>query len=79
MANTPFGRFGTGLRCQNHLAAVGGIPIFGKLVAIFAKLKFAGFLYSMHFAGESPGWATLKSGRITFVHRRGMGPASSGI
>jgi hypothetical protein len=44
------------------LRAVGGIPIFGGLAAIFAGLEFAGLLYLMRFAGESPGYASLKSG-----------------
>jgi hypothetical protein len=79
MENTPFCEFTAGLHHQNHPVAVGGIPISSKLAAIFARLEFAGFLYSMHFAGESPGCASLKSGRPTFIHRQEMGLASSGI
>jgi hypothetical protein len=49
------------------------------LAAIFAGLEFAGFLYLMRFEGKSPGYASLKSGCPTSVHRRGMGLASGGI
>jgi hypothetical protein len=37
---------------QKPSAAVGGIPIFGGLAAIFAGLEFAGHLYLMCFAGK---------------------------
>jgi hypothetical protein len=40
--------------------AVGEIPIFGGLTAIFAGLEFSGLLYHMRFAGQSPGYASLK-------------------
>jgi hypothetical protein len=60
-------------------SAIGGISLFGGLAAIFAGLEFAGLLYITRFAGKSPGYASLKSGRPISVHRRGMWPASGGI
>jgi hypothetical protein len=59
--------------------AVGGICISFRLAAIFTRLKFARLLCLMRIAGESPGYASLKSGRPTFVHCCGIGPASCGI
>jgi hypothetical protein len=56
--------------------AVDGIPIFDRLATIFARLEFAGLLYLIHFAGESSGYTSLKSGHSLFVHCCGMGPAS---
>jgi hypothetical protein len=47
-----FGRFSAGLHYYNHSASVDGIPIFGRLAAIFTRLEFVGLLYLMHFAGE---------------------------
>ncbi len=44
-----------------------GIPIFGGLAAIFARLEFAGLLCVMHFAGESLGYGL--TGRPRSVHR----------
>jgi hypothetical protein len=59
--------------------AVGGIPIFGGLAAIFAGLEFSRLLYIMPFEGKSPDYASLKSGRHTSVHHPGMVPASGSI
>jgi hypothetical protein len=70
MENMPIGRFSASLPCKNHIAAVGGILISGGFAAIFA-----GLLYLMHFAGESPGYASLKSGRPTYVHHSRIGLA----
>jgi hypothetical protein len=50
--NTPVGRFGAGLHCQNRLAAVDGICVSGGLANIFARLKFAGLLYIMRFCRQ---------------------------
>jgi hypothetical protein len=58
---------------------LGGITIFGGLAAIFAGLELAGLLHPMSFVGESPSYASLKSGRHMSVHRRGRGPASGDI
>ncbi len=60
-------------------AAVGRILIFGGLATIFAGSEFAGLLYYMRFASKSSGYASLKSGRPTSVHRCGMGPARGGL
>jgi hypothetical protein len=46
------------------------IPNFGRLATIFA-----GLIYLMSFAGESPCYASLKSGRHTSVHRHRIGLA----
>jgi hypothetical protein len=46
------------------------------MAAIFAGLEFAGLLFITHFAGERPGYASLKSGRSISVHRRRMGLAN---
>jgi hypothetical protein len=46
---------------------MGGIPIFGELAALFARLEFTGFLYLMRFAGKSPGYASLKSGSFVSI------------
>ncbi len=59
--------------------AVGGIPIFGGLAAIFAGLEFAGLLYLARFAGERLDNNSRQFERPISVHRRGMGPASGGI
>jgi hypothetical protein len=70
MENTPFGGFGAGLCPQNRLAAVGRIRASGVSAAIFAELEFTGLLYIMHFADESPGYSSLKSGRSTSLRNR---------
>ncbi len=77
MENIPFGGFSAGVYRINHPAAVGGILDSGRLAIIFTGLKFAGLLYLTRFAGESSGYASLKSGRPTSVYCSGMGPASS--
>jgi hypothetical protein len=79
MENTPFSGFSSGLCRQNCLAIVGGIHISGGLAAIFAGLEFAGLLYMMRFAGESPGYASFKSEPPTSVHPRRIGPVRGGI
>jgi hypothetical protein len=56
MENTPFSGFSVGLRCPNHLAAVGGILVFGRLAAILAELEFTGLLKRQHFAAKRPGY-----------------------
>jgi hypothetical protein len=61
MENTSFGGFSAGLRRSNHLAAVGGIMVFGGLAAIFAELEFTGLQHQARFAGKSPSYASLKS------------------
>jgi hypothetical protein len=76
--NASFCRFSAGLRRPNHLAAVGGILVFGGLAAIFAGLEFAGLRHQAHFAGKSPSYASLKSKRPTSVHRSGIGLESGG-
>jgi hypothetical protein len=53
--------------------AVSGIPFFGRLAAILARLEFAGLFHLMRFAGYVP----LKTGCPTSVHHHGMRPASS--
>jgi hypothetical protein len=58
MENTSFYGFSAGLRRPNHLAAVGGILVFGGLAAIFAKLDFAGLLNRQRFAAKRPGYAS---------------------
>jgi hypothetical protein len=52
---------------------------FWRNLAIFARLEFAGLLYLMCFACESPGYRSLKFGLHTSVHRCGIGLASRGI
>jgi hypothetical protein len=74
--NTSFCRFSAGLRCPNHLAAVGGILVFGGLAAIFAGLELTGLRHQARFAGKSPSYASLKSKRPMSVHRSGIGPES---
>jgi hypothetical protein len=74
-----FVRFSTGLHCKNHPEIVGGIPVSGGLAAIFPGLEPARLRYLAHFAGKGPGYASLKSGHPTSVHRRGIGLASRGI
>ncbi len=54
---TPFGGFSTGLRRPYHLAAVGGILVFGGFDAIFAELGFAGLLNWQRWAAKKPGYA----------------------
>jgi hypothetical protein len=76
--NTSFCRFSADLRRPNHLAAVGGILVFGGLAAIFAGLEFAGLRHQAHFASKSPSYASLKSKRPMSVHRSGIGPESGG-
>jgi hypothetical protein len=51
---------------------------FSELATIFSGLEFAGLLYLMRFASESPGYASHKSGCPTSIHRCGMGLDSSG-
>jgi hypothetical protein len=63
------GGFSARLLHRNRPGAVGGIPVFGGLAAIFAGLEFAGLLYILCFAGESPGYASLKSGHHMSIHR----------
>jgi hypothetical protein len=58
MENMPFGRICAGLRHPNHLAAVGGILVFGGLAAIFAGLELGGILYLQHFAAKRLGYAS---------------------
>jgi hypothetical protein len=58
MENTPFGRFSSGLRRPNLLAAVDGILVFGGLAAIFAELEFAGLLNWQRFAAKRSGYAS---------------------
>jgi hypothetical protein len=77
--NTSFCGFSASLRCPNHLAAVGGILVFGGLAAIFAGLEFALLRHQAHFAGKTPSYASLKSKRPTSVHRSGIGPESGGL
>jgi hypothetical protein len=76
--NTSFCGFSAGLCRPNHLAAVGGILVFGGLAAIFAGLEFTGLQHQAHFAGKSPSYASLKFKRPTSVHRSGIGPESGG-
>jgi hypothetical protein len=71
--------FSAGLRRSNHLAAVGGILVFGGLAVIFAKLEPARLRNQARFAGKSPSYASLKSYRPTSVHRRGIRPESGGM
>jgi hypothetical protein len=59
--------------------AVGGIPIFCGLAAIFNGLEFAGLFYLTRFAGERPGNNSRLFEHPISVHRCGMGPASGGI
>jgi hypothetical protein len=79
MENTLFDGFSTGLQPQNHPVAVGGILMSSKLAPIFTRLEFAGLFYLMCFAGESPGYASLKSGHHTSACCGGIGPASGSI
>ena len=58
MENTPFGGFSAGLRRPNQLAAVGGIPVFGGLAAIFAELEFSGLFNWQRLAAKRPGYAS---------------------
>ncbi len=76
--NMPICGFSAGLRRPNHLAAIGGILVFGGLAAIFAGLEFAGLRHQACFAGKSPSYASLKSKRPTSVHGSGIGPESGG-
>jgi hypothetical protein len=78
MENMSFGRFSAGHH-KNHPAAVGGIPVSGRLAAIFAGLEPARLRYPARFAGIRPGYASLKSGCPKTVHSHGIGPASSDI
>jgi hypothetical protein len=77
--NTLFSGFSADLHRQKHPATVGGILISDELAAIIVGLEFAGLLYQMRFAGKSPGYVSLKSGRLTPIHRPGIGPASGSI
>jgi hypothetical protein len=76
--NMSFCGFSASLRRPNHLAAVGGILVFGGLAAIFAGLEFAGLRHQTPFAGKNSSYASLKSKRPTSVHRSGIGPESGG-
>jgi hypothetical protein len=76
MENMSFCGFSAGLHSKNHPAAVSGIPVSGRLAAIFAKLEPARLRHQARFAGKSPSDASLKSYRPTAVHRRGIGPES---
>jgi hypothetical protein len=76
---TPFCGFSAGLRCPNHLAAVGGILLSSRFAAIFAELELAGLRHQARFAGKSLSYATLKFYRPMSVHRRGIGAESDGI
>ncbi len=49
------------------LSSCCGIPVFGGLATIFAGLELAELFYLMQFAGESLGYASLKSGHSTSV------------
>ncbi len=59
--NMSFCGFSAGLHRPNHLAAVGGILVFGGLAAIIAELEPAQLLYQARFAGKSPSYDSLKS------------------
>jgi hypothetical protein len=59
--NTSLCGFSAGLRHPNHLAAIGGILVFGRLATIFAGLEFAGLQHQARFAGKSLSYASLKS------------------
>jgi hypothetical protein len=59
--NTSFCGSSAGLRRPNHLAAVGGILVFGGLAAIIAELEPARLRHRSRFAGKSPSYASLKS------------------
>jgi hypothetical protein len=76
MEKTPFGRFSAGLQNLNRPAAVGGIPLFGRLATIFAGLELAGLLNWQRFAAKRPGYGSRSFGGPTSVHCHGMGPAS---
>jgi hypothetical protein len=58
MENMPFSRFSAGLRCPNHLAAVGRILLFSGFAAIFAELEFTGLLNRQRFVAKRPGYAS---------------------
>jgi hypothetical protein len=77
--NTLFRGFSPVLHCQNHPAAVDGLRFSSGSAAIFAGLEFAGLFHLMCFAGVSPGYASIKSGRILSIRRRRIGPASGDI
>jgi hypothetical protein len=72
MKNMPFGKFSTGLYRKNRFAAVGRIVVSGGLAAIFAGPEPARLCYPVRFAGKSPGYASLKSGCPSSIHRHGM-------
>jgi hypothetical protein len=59
--NMSFCGFIAGLRRPNHLAAVGGILVFGGLAAIIAELEPDRLRHQASFAGKSPSYASLKS------------------
>jgi hypothetical protein len=59
--NMSFYGFSAGLRRPNHLAAVGGILVFGGLATLIAELEPARLQHQARFAGESPSYASLKS------------------
>ncbi len=77
--NTSLSRFSAGLHSKNHPVAVGGILVSGGLAAIFAKQESARLRYPTRFAGKSQGYTSVKSGRPTSVHQRGIGLASGSI
>jgi hypothetical protein len=54
----PFGGFSAGLCHPNQLAAVAEILVFAGLVAIFAKLEFAGLLNRQRFVAKRSGYAS---------------------
>ncbi len=55
------------------------VPDSGALATIIAGLERAGLLYLMCFAGESPGYASLKSGHHMSACCGEIGPASGSI
>jgi hypothetical protein len=59
--NMSFCGFSAGLRHPNHLAAIGGILVFGGLAAIIAELEPARLRYQARFVGKSPSYTSLTS------------------
>jgi hypothetical protein len=77
--NTSFCGFSAGLHRKNSPAAVSGIPVSGRLAAIFAELEPAQLRHQARFAAKGPSYASLKPYRPMSVHRRGIGAESGGI
>jgi hypothetical protein len=65
--------------CANYLSKIWAVAGRTLILALFAGLELAGLLHPMSFLGESPSYASLKSGRHMSIHRRGRGPASGDI